>query len=764
MVFECRSICRRALFLLLLAGSAAAQTPRPLHLPDLPLGLAGTINAIASQPDGGIILGGAFTMIDNVPRRNIARLHPDGTLDREWNPSVDGPVKALAIDARGDVYVGGVFAEAGALPRRNLARLSGHGEGATDPEWDPGSRVFVFDAGILTSNADGDLFVGGDIRPDDETQQSLAKFSGEGDGAMVSDWRPPVPELTSIAAMVADGRGAIYISVPQWGDECCLYKVSDHGSGGELEGSRPALGGMPLKLAVAADGSLYAGYIFGPLGYVRPLIRLASDQIDPVWNPPYSQGVEALTVDSSGAVYISLAAEMNQASRTVKLTRAADGSARTEWEANTRNVYALAASGNGSLYAGGYFDHSWEPAPSRLSLTRIATADGSAQETVDALVPGRVNAIAFQPNGGTIVGGDFDRAGTLPRNNLLRLTADDRLDPDWTPDSDIDFVYALAVDAESNVYAGGHMVPSSQPPIAKIEGSGSGAVDSNWMPPMRGLVGFVYALATDGNGGIYVGGVILGGSDGPPQIAKFSLSDAAVDPTWIPPPVYDPVHDIVVRGDAVYIGSGGYLLDPFGNEVYYGSIGKFSNTSGVAESGWGGELPGAPEVLALDADGSLYVGGRFTSGDADATTYVLKFTRDGAPDSGWNDTAIARDFSPRAATALALDADGDLYIGGNYLDSEETFLHKLSGATGSIVRDWDPSTDGTTIGAISVKPDGRLYLGGNFTTVSGQPRTGLAALRTTPARPWTHSRRPLPPILTNRPPRSPGLQMPIGTR
>ena len=41
----------------------------------------GTIAAIAAQTDGSIVIGGEFNQVAHIPRSNLARIKPDGTLD-----------------------------------------------------------------------------------------------------------------------------------------------------------------------------------------------------------------------------------------------------------------------------------------------------------------------------------------------------------------------------------------------------------------------------------------------------------------------------------------------------------------------------------------------------------------------------------------------------------------------------------------------------------------------------------------------------------
>lgn len=119
-------------------GPLAAQTvaPAPLPNPDLQLLTNGDVKAIARQPDGGIVFGGYFSSVNGVPRRNIARLLPDGTLDPDWNPSANGTVETLVVDSSGAVYAGGRFTSIPGQSRGRIAKLSGN-TGTVDASWNP---------------------------------------------------------------------------------------------------------------------------------------------------------------------------------------------------------------------------------------------------------------------------------------------------------------------------------------------------------------------------------------------------------------------------------------------------------------------------------------------------------------------------------------------------------------------------------------------------------------------------------------------------
>src|SRR4051794_31035616 len=83
-------------------------------------------------------------------------------------------------------------------------------------------------------------------------------------------------------------------------------------------------------------------------------------------------------------------------------------------------------------------------------------------QSVDGFNPGAnsgVYAIAVQPDGKVLVGGDFTTlggggTGTTSRNSIGRLAADGSLDTSFSPGANAD-VYAVAVQADGKILVGG---------------------------------------------------------------------------------------------------------------------------------------------------------------------------------------------------------------------------------------------------------------------------------------------------------------------
>ncbi len=74
-------------------------------------GASSTVGTLALQPDGKVIIGGSFTTYNGTSRNRIARLNADGTLDNTFNPGTgaSGGVLSLALQPDGKVLIGGAF-------------------------------------------------------------------------------------------------------------------------------------------------------------------------------------------------------------------------------------------------------------------------------------------------------------------------------------------------------------------------------------------------------------------------------------------------------------------------------------------------------------------------------------------------------------------------------------------------------------------------------------------------------------------------------
>lgn len=110
-------------------------------------GSGGNVFAVALQLNGQIVIGGRFVQFSGINRTFLARVNGDGSLDPVFNPVPNDWVQALAIEANDRVVVGGLFTSVNGFSRSRIARLNS--DGSVDLTFDPGTGF----AGSLTSDA-----------------------------------------------------------------------------------------------------------------------------------------------------------------------------------------------------------------------------------------------------------------------------------------------------------------------------------------------------------------------------------------------------------------------------------------------------------------------------------------------------------------------------------------------------------------------------------------------------------------------------------
>lgn len=181
------------------------------------------------------------------------------------------------------------------------------------------------------------------------------------------------------------------------------------------------------------------------------------------------------------------------------------------------------------------------------------------------------------------------------------------------------------------------------------------------------------------------------------------------------------------------------VLLPDGGMLVAGVFTKFAGQarSGIArihpdgrlDTGFEARVSGGDEAvgtLALQPDGKVLIGGRFTSVFLEPRYNLARLNADGSVDRGFYTGTDGR------VGALALQPDGKVLIGGSFnrlIGLEEEPIARIArlNADGSIDRSFRPGANGS-VTSIVVQPDGKILVGGGFTTMGGTTRKRLARL------------------------------------
>lgn len=725
------------LLVLLLARALPATAQAPLPNPNLPLVSNGVVNAIAAQPDGGLVFGGSFKSVNGVVRTNLARLKPDGTLDADWDPAPNGNVYALAVDAvSGAVYVGGSFNNAGGAARKNIVKLPGSGAATADANWNPAADGSV---AALAVGSGGEVYAGGYFKNiGGAARNYIAKLGGVA-GAADAAWNPSAD--ATVMALALNAAGDVYAggSFQNIGALARKRVAKIAAATGAVDPTwDPSAASTVYALAVNAAGDVYAGGQFTQIGgqtryFIAKLAGGGNGAPDATWQPFAGGYVSALALDAAGNVvaaggFTNAATTAGPGQPRNYIARFAGSGAGTldSWNPSMGGIpNAVAVGRNGTVYVGGKFPT--VGSLPRLSFAGIDATSGVATAAVDAETNAIINAIARQPNGGLIVAGDFLKAATVSRQYILRLQADGSLDAAWHPSAN-GVISALATNAAGDVYAGGFFGAFdgvARTYLAKLAGA-DGTVDATWNPQSNGSVN---TLAVDTDGSVYVGGggfSTIGGQSRN-YLAKLAGSGTgAADAAWNPAAnnsIYafalDGAGNLFVGGDFTSIGG-----------QSRNRVAKLTTTgSGAADATWNPSANTSVYALAIDSSGKLLVGGRFSSfgGAAHRSLARAASTGTGAVDAAFGPT-IAGD-----VRTIALDAAGAIFAGGGFFSiagPTRNALAKFAAADGAIDATWNPAPS-ATVYALSIAAGGTVYAGGSYTAIGGAARNALAALNGT---------------------------------
>lgn len=206
-------------------------------------GANNTVYAVEVQQDGYIIIGGAFTKYNNIPRNRIARLKSDLSLDETFDPGAIGfnnVVQAVALQGN-KIIVGGAFtATSQGTPVKCLARLNSNGSLDTTfassnfqmgPQMQDIPRVMC-----LGFQSNGMIIAGGTFHIINNssgfTKTNLARFSANGtpDNTFTSALTKYMGIVRDIYVMTDNSivAGGMYLRIGS--SLNMLYKVNANGA------------------------------------------------------------------------------------------------------------------------------------------------------------------------------------------------------------------------------------------------------------------------------------------------------------------------------------------------------------------------------------------------------------------------------------------------------------------------------------------------------------------------------------------------------
>ncbi len=360
------------------------------------------------------------------------------------------------------------------------------------------------------------------------------------------------------------------------------------------------------------------------------------------------------------------------------------------------DVFAVALQTNGQIVIGGNFT-AVGPTP-ESQVARLNT-DGSLDTTfLNGLAGanGPVSAVTVQSDGRILIGGGFSSVDGITRSYIARLMTDGSLDTSFNPggaaDNSVNTISETFIGGVRRVYVGGNFIyfnGSYTPGIVRLEAditdlNNDGSVDPSFNVG-SGLDGQVYAVAAYPTNSLFAGQVLVGGS-----FAHYNGAAAT---------------------NLIRLNVDGSLDTTFVNNLGNGP-------SDMVES------------LAIQLNGQILVGGRFTSINGTPANHLCRLNANGTLDASFLSALGAG--ADASVLALQIQPDNRIILAGSFAHVNGVTLNHISrllptGAVdGSI--NFGSGANGDIYAAVVQPADDNIVIGGAFTEYNGMPTPGIARI------------------------------------
>jgi uncharacterized delta-60 repeat protein len=320
-------------------------------------GQIGAVKCLAIQSDSKVIIGGLFSSINGVPRNNLARLNSDGTVDLSFNPGAgpNGSVESVALDSSGDILLVGRFTSVNGNSRRFVARV--YADGTFDSNFDAKLSPSSTNANVVVVRPTGQILLGGNNLQ--ITGNSAFSFLFQLNSTGAKDTTFQAASLSSgevnSLELQADGKLLIGGSFYDSGSKglFCLERLNsdgafDTGFNIGIQTSRV------YGIAVQSDGRIVVvgdfSFVFG--NSIHFITRLQADgTLDGSFSSPASTGwgiVKAVAIQKNGKIVVT------KFLQTVRLT--SGGSLDSTYNSNTHpdwDIYAISVSPDEKIWTAG---------------------------------------------------------------------------------------------------------------------------------------------------------------------------------------------------------------------------------------------------------------------------------------------------------------------------------------------------------------------------------------------------------------------------
>lgn len=579
------------------------------------------ISSMALLPNGKIVITGEFTKYNNISRTRIAVLNADGSLYTAFNPNSgpEYPVEALAVQADGKILISGNFTFYNVTPVSSLVRINANGSidnTFTPPNYIRG-KISVLPSGkILGINSDGDIYRLNSTGILDNSF-NFSYTGTEYDCLNIY----PLPNGKIMASVLFKNSLSTIDD-----DVIKLVRLNSDGSSDNTFyiGSGTITAYYLDKYAVQPDGRLLVGgfFVYYNEKVVRSAMRLYADG---TYDPSFNGG-----------------------------TTGSDG-----------EVNDIMLQPDGKIIIEGTFSE-YNDVPTRLArLNANGTIDTSFACNISTYAnPRPINALALQPDGKILVGGNTF-LGSGGSNTFKRLNSDGSIDSSFNYTIITETINAIAVQPDGKILISGKF-PTFFPfpsDYKVVRVNANGTVDTTFDANSKGN-SYIYNIIIQPDGKIVLSGAFTTYNN---TIAVHMVrleANGTIDTTFNVGLGFDNMpNSIVLQPDNKIVACGSFSSFngmPTNRLVRLNPNGTIDPTFNI-----GSGPSSSVYTIALQLDGKILAGGLFTTFNNQAKYFIVRLNSNGSLDNSFNTVGGGPDYR---VSKIIMQADGKPIIGGLFVN------------------------------------------------------------------------------------------------
>lgn len=683
-----------------------------------------TVSEIVVQPDGKVLVGGGFENIGGGNRPGFARLKQDGTLDGSFSTILNSgsSVNTIALQANGRIILGGGFSLVNGNSRNNIARVLP--DGALDTTFNPGSGGVLFGSALL---GDGRLVVTGAFQHEilpylqigGQQRNRIARLKNDSVVELITV--PSLNEITWERGGAAPEAFSVRFEVST--NDGVTWSVLGDGSringGWQLTGLALPLTGIvrgvatvPVNHQGGASSSIVTStrtYAFPPAAEVATLTATnptttsatLNATIDPNGSATSAQFQYGLTTAYGSTLPITLIPNDGTAAQSISL-------AVTSLTARkTYHYRVVATNAFGTSYGedSTFFTNAMPNAPALSSNTIAENQPAStAVGLLGAMTDSDGDAISYSLVTGE---GDADNPSFVIVGNTLRSN--------YSFDYEMQASYSVRVRASDGFLNGDAdtvltitVTNVVEPPIvitmpASNVRHSSAALNAQVNPNSN----FTTVQFEWGSTASY-GNVA-------PMISFGAMDNALHD-------VQKYIGGLSIGGTFHYrITATNAEGSATGDDQTFTTR---ATSPGDMDLAFNPDIQGVVQCMAVQPNGKILVGGSFTQVNGVERNNLARVNADGTLDEGFNPNPDG------AVNCISVQLDGRILIGGPFTAvgaAAQSYLARLT-PTGTLDTTFNASINGSVdVLGIDLIYE-KIYIAGTFTSVSGVVLNGFARL------------------------------------